>query len=377
MRTTIPFKRLILVGAGHAHLHIAARSGSYLQQGIEPILVDPDSFWYSGMATGMLAGQYTPEQDQVIPQSLMQTRGGRFLHDRVTAIDAIEKRVTLSSGDQLSYDALSLNIGSKVHLSIPGIKEHTLPVKPIHKLWELRTQLEKEFVTAPEKSPRILVIGAGPAGCEVAACCASLARRRNRSVKIQLLTKGKGILTGESVKVSEKMRTILVSLGVKIETNCTAKQVENGVVVDTRGKYWHGEYIVCASGLAAPALQRESGLPVLKDNRLRILTTLQSITHPEIFACGDCAALEGYDLPQLGVFGVRQAPVLHQNLQGYLTNKPLKKYYPQKRGLKILNTGDGKALAIYGSFHAYGKISFLLKNFIDQRFMQKYRKLYS
>ncbi len=79
----------------------------------------------------------------------------------------------------------------------------------------------------------------------------------------------------------------------------------------------------------------------------------------------------------LGVFGVRQAACIHANLLASLERKPLTEYHPQKRFLAILNLGDATALATWGPFWWHGRSSMWLKDFIDRRFLENYRRLAS
>lgn len=366
-------KRLILAGAGHAHLVAASAAADFVKRGVEPVLIDPGAFWYSGMATGMLAGQYAPEEDQIDPERLITGSGGRFLRDRVAAIDAPNRRVLLASGDTLGYDVLSLNIGSRVRAPFPGTESHAIPVKPIRDLWDLRVRLEHRFANSPEPPPELAVIGGGPTGCEVAACAASLARRRDAKILVRLLTRSDRILAGFSPSASERMTRELARLGVEVLNGREAVELRDGAVVDAEGRFWRSDYLIAATGLEAPELLRDSGLPVTTDGSLRITDTLRSSDDDRIFASGDCASLEGSSLPKLGVFGVRQAPVLLRNLLNTLDGASLEPYHPQSKYLMILNTGDGRALALYGGRHVYGRPAYWLKHLIDKRFLRKYR----
>ena len=85
--------------------------------------------------------------------------------------------------------------------------------------------------------------------------------------------------------------------------------------------------------------------------------------------------MEGFNLPKLGVYGVRQAKYIHANLLASLDGKPLAEYTPQRRHLAILNLGDGAAFATWGPFWWNGRASMWLKDSIDRRFLAGYRKL--
>ena len=86
MTTSARQPTIVLVGAGHAHLHIAARAQAYRDAGARLLLIDPGEFWYSGMATGLLGGEFDPDEDRIDPNALMQASGGAFIREAVTRI---------------------------------------------------------------------------------------------------------------------------------------------------------------------------------------------------------------------------------------------------------------------------------------------------
>lgn len=150
-------RTVILIGAGHPHLYVAANAKKLCEGGVRVVLIGPDAFWYSGMATGMLGGMYTPEEDQINPSGLIAALGGEFLRDRVDAIDTKRNLVHLASGSALAYDYLSLNVGSQVNVDlIPGMTADSdvYSVKPVNNLWRLRQRLETEYASG--ESPRWL-----------------------------------------------------------------------------------------------------------------------------------------------------------------------------------------------------------------------------
>ncbi len=57
---------IILIGAGHVNLYIAAHAESLIARGARVLLIDPGLFWYSGMATGVLGGRYEAAADQTL-----------------------------------------------------------------------------------------------------------------------------------------------------------------------------------------------------------------------------------------------------------------------------------------------------------------------
>lgn len=74
---------------------------------------------------------------------------------------------------------------------------------------------------------------------------------------------------------------------------------------------------------------------------------LQSLSHPYIFAAGDCCEMTNEKkMPKAGVYAVRSGPILIQNLMQQLLNDgtSMVQYKPQDDFLKLLMCGDGTAL---------------------------------
>ena len=117
----------------------------------------------------------------------------------------------------------------------------------------------------------------------------------------------------------------------------------------------------------------ESGLATGGDGGLWVNRYLQSISDPRIFGGGDAISLRGEHLEKLGVFAIRQGPVLFHNLQAYLRGEPLKEFKPQKVYLYILNLGDGTGLAIYGSLVWRSRLAWRLKSCIDTKFVREFQ----
>jgi NADH dehydrogenase FAD-containing subunit len=128
-----------------------------------------------------------------------------------------------------------------------------------------------------------------------------------------------------------------------------------------------------ALGIKPSSLFRDSGLLTGEDGGLLVNTCLQSVVHPEIFGGGDCVSLAGRQLPKVGVYAVRQNPILFFNLLAALEGREMEIFRPQKDYMLILNMGDGRGILWKKNFVWEGRLSFLLKNRIDRRFMKKFQ----
>lgn len=361
--------RIVLVGAGHAHLEVARRGADFVQAAHDLLLIDPDCFWYSGLATGMLGGMYEPADDVVDARRLIEDRGGRFLQGRVVGLDRAQRTVALESGETIAYDVLSFNVGSQVRAPVaPGA--HVWTVKPIRELARLRRQIEG---WGGQRQLELLVIGGGPTGCEIAANLAALCRRRGLSARIVLLASGSRLLADFPRPASKRVAALLRGLGVELLLEERLVRLEGMQAVTGSGAALPFDELVLATGLKAGSWLVDLGLPVDESRGLKVNGCLQSLGDPRVFAVGDCADIQGRALPRLGVFGVRAAPVLAANLIRRADGDALDEYHPQHTALAILNLGDGRGLALWWRLWWCSRLAMRWKDHIDRKFLRRYR----
>lgn len=363
-------KRVVLLGAGHAHLYTLKRAGEFTHRGYELVAVAPEPFWYSGLATGVLGGLYPPELDQVDVAALMGPQG-RFILDTVVGIDVAARTVHFATSPPLRYDALSLNLGSVVP-DIPGAS-CGYGVKPIHRLWDLRVDLETRFRSAPGRPVRVVVAGEGVTAVELAANISHLAATRGGSLHLVVMVAGATALTQLPSKAADRVARTLERRGVVFRTNSRVERVEQEAVVLESGEEVPFYVFVNATGLKPAPLIRETGLPVNAAGALLVDAHLRSIAEPSIHGGGDGIAFTGRELPRVGVYAIRQAPILFHNLLAALDGTEPKPFRSQKHFLWIMNLGDGTGLAVRRNLWWHGRAAFSLKDWIDRRFLREYQ----
>ena len=108
------------------------------------------------------------------------------------------------------------------------------------------------------------------------------------------------------------------------------------------------------------------------DGFIRIDALLRSVSHPAVYAVGDCAAWTD-PLPKSGVHAVRMGPVLSHNLRAALGAGTAIAHTPQRRTLALLATADGSAIASYGRWSAHGRWVARWKDHLDQQFLDRMR----
>lgn len=389
--------RIVLVGLGHAHLHVAARAEEFRRAGHELVLVDPGTFWYSSIASGLLGGRYERSDDTIEAAPFARGVGIEHVPARATGIDREAREVLVRSDEaedeaartgprRVLYDLVSFNVGSVVRPPFPVDEAAAAwTAKPIAKFLDLRHKLVHAFGAG--RPVRLVTVGGNYSGCELTCNLAALARNHGADLSATLLCDGDALLAGEPTGARRAMAGVLADYGVDVRLGERASAVradgeEDGRDQDGRGRVetesgqnYPFDHLIVATGLTAAPLMGELGLPADPDSGLAVTPALHSPHDHRVFAAGDCADIAGWDLPKVGVFGVRAAPVLADNLLAAAAGAPLRRYRPQRVWFASQNLGDGTGLATWGPLWWRGRTALAIKDRIDRRFMERYRAL--
>ena len=371
---------LVLAGGGHAHLFVLEGLGrGRFPPGLTVTLVAPDRrHAYSGMVPGLVGGRYRPEDLLVDLAALARAAGATFREGAVHALDPTARAITLADGDRLSYDLLSLAIGSgNAGADLPGVRESAVFVKPIGRTLGIVPAVERAAAQAGPRGPAVVVVGGGAAGVELALNLRARLRRLGRvEASVSIVDGHDRVLRDRSAACRRAAEVALSGQCVALALGSEASRLEGGRLLLENGRSLDAELVLWATGPSAPVLFAGSGLAVDGGGYPRVDATLRSISHPEIFAAGDAASLEGYpDLAKAGVYAVRQGPVLRDNLADAAGGRPVRRrFHPQRRFLALLNTGDGRAIFSYGGVAATGRWAMALKDRIDRRFVSRFRR---
>jgi NADH dehydrogenase FAD-containing subunit len=360
--------RIALVGCGHAHLAVVARAAAFRDRGIALVLIDPGRFWYSGRGSGVLGGRFDMDAASLDPQAVAERYGAGFVRDRVVGLDRSSRRLLLQDGPPLGYDLVSFNVGSAalVPPSLAGID--AARVKPIGGLPTLR-----EAIAASGRAQRLIVVGGGATGCEIAGNLLYLARTRDLGLAVSLVSAEAELLPGAPPFLQRAALQSLTGRGAKVHLGSAVAAARPGMLRLASGETLGFDRLILATGLVAHPLMGSLGLPV-GPGGLKVGPTLQSLGDPLVFAVGDCADLVGYDLPKRGVYGVRAGGVLARNLMAAAEGRALANYRPQRRALSIVDLADGEGLALRGRLGVRGRLALALKHWLDQRFLDRYRR---
>jgi selenide,water dikinase len=370
---------IVLLGGGHAHVHVLKAFAMKPEPGVRVTLVTRDlETPYSGMLPGVIAGLYAERDAHIDLLRLSAVTGTRLIHAEAIGIDRGQKRVLLAGRPPIAYDMLSIDVGITPALAhIAGAAEHGIAVKPIGsflgKFEALRARCRM-----PDGPRRIAVIGGGAGGVELILSVRShlLADARAKggetAFSFALVTDGE-ILATHDPKVRNSFRRALAERRIELHERQPAQAVTPAAIALKDGQAVKADAVLVTTGAAAPPWFRGSGLALDPDGFLAVGPSLQTLNDPAVFAAGDCATLVETPREKAGVFAVRAGPPLARNLRRLVRKEPLKPWRPQRRHLALISTGERYAVASRGAFKTEGTWVWRWKDWIDRRWMRMYQ----
>lgn len=376
-------KDVVLVGAGHAHVGVLRKFGMAPVPGVRFTLITRQvDTPYSGMLPGMIAGLYSADEAHIDTGPLARFAGARLYNSEVTGLDLDGRRVICRDRPPVPYDVLSLNIGSTPSArDVPGVAEHAIPVKPIDGFLT-RFEAARARILKVRGAARIGVVGAGAGGVEL---ILALHHRLTRDVaaagfdasnlSFALLTSSSELLPTLPPKVRRRFTEILRERGIAFHANSRVTGITAaGATIANAGIVPLDEIFWTTRAAAAPWLA-ETGLALDKNGFIRVGPALQAIAHPDVFAAGDIASLDGHDLPRSGVYAVRSGPTLAANIRRLIAGGTLVRHRPQRDALYLISTGGKYAIGARNGVSFEGAWAWTLKDWIDRRFMAKFNDL--
>ena len=375
-------KDLVLVGGGHAHVTVLKKFAMQPVPGVRVTLICRDlQAPYSGMLPGYIAGHYTFDEAHIDLVPLCRFAGARFFHDEVIGLDTDNKRLICRDRPDVAYDVLSINVGSAPDVSAVPAAANVTPVKPIDGFvgnWQRLC----ERILRRQGDVRVGVVGAGAGGVELV--LAAQYRLKNllagkwpdtAGPEFHLFTDADEVLITHNRFVRAKFRRVLAERKINVHTEHKVVEVRPGGLQCANGATYELDEILLVTMAGAQTWPAKAGLDVDERGFIRVGDTLESVSHPGIFAVGDIAHVVDHPRPKSGVFAVRQGPPLSLNIRRKLLDRSLKPFCPQREFLSLISTGDKYAIASRSWWSLEGRWVWNWKDWIDRRFMRKFNEL--
>lgn len=383
-----PVYPLVLLGGGHSHAlwltHWQKLDSQDPLRVIRPLLISENSTSpYSGMLPGLLSGDYSYDDCHIDLARLCRMSGCDFLKRSCINIQKINssdfetlyrldfKACRSELGDieesqSIFCQTLSINIGSQpFSLTMDSEQlnsdETIWKVKPISQFFQhwqsLQQALNKTSLHKKNSNKKtvIRIVGAGAAGVEIA-CAIKMAQQH---CHVQLFARSNNPLPNFQPKIQQRCLKRLMKMDIEF-------------INQEYANYKTSDFTILCTQSSAPSWLKNTTLVLSENGFIVVDEDLQS-SWQGVFAAGDCCHFSPQPLPKAGVFAVRQAKVLFQNICAQFSAGQLQAYKPQKSFLSIINMGDRYALAQRGFWSMQGQLPWRYKRYVDRKFMLQFK----
>lgn len=366
-------KELALVGGGHSHVVALRQRALRPVPGARLTLISRQAYTlYSGMLPGYVAGHYVLAETRIDLAGLCKQAGVRFIQDEVIGLDGARRILHCRRRAELGYDLLSIDIGATSDAPAAGASR-ILPLRPMEVFAAAWPGLCARLA---HDNTRVGVVGAGAAGIELALAAqyrwqtlAGRAQTPRVGAEVHLFTDGRDILPGHNRAARAQLQRVLAARGVRVYSESRVVDVNATGLVCADGRRVALDATLWAAGPVAHAWPGQSGLQVDRRGFIEVCDTLESVSHPEIFAVGDAACVAGAARPKSGVFAVRQGVTLADNIRRKLLGRALRPCRLPRHSLSLISTGDKYAIATRAGWTLQGRWAWRWKDRIDRRFV--------
>lgn len=374
---------VVLLGVGHTNAHVLRMWKMKPLENAQLVCISnfPNAT-YSGMLPGVLSGQYPPERMEIDLVRLCASAGARLIIGEVIGIDHENREIKFRNRPALSFDVLSIGVGSRPTFKGVTLAESNplVAVKPMQTFLS-RLKLQLGSIEKSGSTKQLVVVGGGIGSIEIAFCLERRLRNdaremglgENDSFAVSLVTGGGRVGKGLLDSTQDKVHELFDKYNIKSHTGSRVKEINSNHLVLENGNKIEADAVIWATSAVAPELLGKLDIKTDERGFLSTKQTLQTVTNERIFAVGDTGTIVGSSIVKAGVYAVRQGPVLWDNIKRLLANRKVNDYVPQTGFLKLINTADNKSIAEYRGRTFYSGLSWKLKDRIDVKFMKMYQ----
>ena len=380
-------KQIIFLGGGHTNtlaLRELAMRG-FMNKNSEKLRVklisDYPKSAYSGTIPGTVCGYYNSEKSFIYLDKFSKFANIDFKLGKAVKLEPDTNRLILESGEEITYDLLSINVGSRTlgSFSVPGVFENALTTRPISAFLGKIEKKEKQLDLKNSHSNepiRIGIVGGGVSGLELGFSFNYRVKKLfGRNTDITIFDNQKTLLPSYHPSVVKQLTDYAAIRNIKFENSAIVTGVV-GNTVQFNNKNNTFDIIVWATGPEPHDFNYKSNLD-LKKGWISVKDTLQTLKYKNIFGCGDCINIDNYDNfpPKSGVYAVREASILSQNIEKCSNGENnLSQYIPQKDFLALITLGEDISFGTKFGISFKGKWVWNLKKYIDVSFMNLFHE---
>ncbi|MGW0348698.1 NAD(P)/FAD-dependent oxidoreductase [Streptomyces anthocyanicus] len=284
--------RIVVLGAGYAGAYVAGTLARRLsRQDTEITVVNAEPDFVQRLRLHQLSAGQAIEAPQLT--EVFAGTGIRLRLARVTAVDPERQVVAVADADggdgngELGYDTLLYALGSHVTThGVPGVAEHAFDVAGRPSALRLRKRLD--VLSRRDEGGSVLIVGVGLTGIETAT---EIAESRP-GLSVTLIARGE-LGAQLSAGARRHLRQACDRLGITVLEHTEVEAVEAARVLCADGTALASDATVWTAGFAVSPIAAAGGLDVTETGRIVVDRTMQSVSHPNVYAAGDSAYVVG------------------------------------------------------------------------------------
>ena len=373
-------KKLLLIGAGHAHVEVLRQFSLQPAANAAITMVNPQRrMTYAGMLPGLVAGHYAAGQCQVDLGPLARKAGIELMADRVVTLDAEGRVATTASGGQLEFDFASIDIGvTPFAPEVPGLRRFALLAKPVEVFlegWERVRELAREGGLT-----RLTVIGGSAVAVELMLAMQHRLRRELPppvfgDFGFSIVTEGPRLLDELPEQLGLAVEALCVGRGISLMRGATVRLIERDSLLLSNGAQLASDITVWASGAYPARWLAAAGLACDMGGFMQTDASLRSLSHKRIYGAGDCSMPAQQLRPPIGSCGLPQGPALAANLRQALASQPSLPWAPPQDERAMLSLGARQAFGVRGAvmLRTPHWFNWRWKDWTDRRWVGRFR----
>jgi NADH dehydrogenase len=283
---------------------------------------------------------------------------GKFRLGSPIDINHRDKTVKLDSSEVIPFDYLVFALGSVTNdFGTPGVQEYALGMKSISEALAIRGEIMRRFEALcrfeDDTKFHISVIGGGPTGVEMAGALAELVKGPltddqpyvARNIEVTLIEAGPRLLPMFSERLTDRTKSDLEGMGVKVLVSSPVKKVEWRKIEMRDGSVIPSEITIWAAGVKPAPAAEQLRLPIV-GGRIEVEPTLQVKHYPYMFAIGDNSGATGEDgrfLPMIAPVAMQGGRHIAEQIRRDWVGLPTKKFKYKDKG-SMATIGRHKAV---------------------------------
>lgn len=374
--------KIVIVGGGFGGINLAKKLSS---KDVEVVLIDKNNYHtFQPLLYQVATGGLEPSNIAYpIRRIFRNKKNVRFKMANVTNIN-LENNTLITNIGTITYDYLVIATGSTNNFfNFEPIKSDFLALKTVTEALDIRSSLMQSLEqlntidadNLKDKTINISVIGAGPAGVEVAGALAEMKKKvlpkdfpefDFTKMHIYLFEAGDKVLAGMSSESSKASLEYLQKMGVKVMLNAMVKDFDKHKIYLDNGTEYESANVIWTAGVKAAPVE---GIPSknLASNRIVVNEFNQFVDYPNAFAIGDVAThmtdKDPKGLPMLAQVAIQQAEHLAKNILRLTNNQTMVPFEYNNKGI-MATVGRNKAVVDLPKFKFQGVLAWFVWMFV-------------